>query len=64
MTLSFKLAEASRLAAFEYLTLGWAGLIDFALWGTAFGPAFWLALPLVLGGAAVAAAERPRTAAA
>lgn len=58
MTLSFRLAEVSRLAAFEYLTLLWAGLIDLILWQTAFGPAFWLALPLLLGGAAVAAGER------
>lgn len=58
MTLSFKLVEASRLASFDYLTLFWAGLIDLALWQTAFGPAFWLALPLLLGGAAVAASER------
>lgn len=60
MTLSFKLAEASRLATFEYLTLLWAGLIDLVLWQTAFGPAFWLALPLLLGGAAVAAGERAK----
>ncbi|MGY6633729.1 MAG: DMT family transporter [Alkalilacustris sp.] len=54
MTVSFKLAEASALAPFEYVTLIWAVLADLWLFGTPVGPAFLLALPLLLTGAAVA----------
>lgn len=54
MTMSFKLAEASALAPFEYITLIWAVLADLWLFGTPIGPAFLLALPLLLTGAAVA----------
>ncbi|MBK5926818.1 EamA family transporter [Rhodobaculum claviforme] len=53
MTMSFKLAEASALAPFEYITLIWAVLADLWLFGTPIGPAFVLALPLLLTGAAV-----------
>jgi drug/metabolite transporter (DMT)-like permease len=53
MTLSFKLAEASALAPFEYLTLIWAVLTDLFLFHSPIGPAFLLALPLLLTGATV-----------
>lgn len=58
MTLAFKYAEASLLAPFEYLTLIWAGMIDVLWFGTGLGLAFFLALPLVLAGAAVASSAR------
>ncbi|WP_179379704.1 DMT family transporter [Jannaschia marina] len=58
MTLAFRYAEASRLAPFEYVALIWAALADLLLFGTPLGPSFLLALPLVLLGAASAAAER------
>ena len=54
-TLSLKLAEASAIAPFEYLTLIWAVLTDLLLFGTPVGPAFFLAVPLLLTGAGVAA---------
>lgn len=53
MTLSFKLAEASALAPFEYLTLIWAVLTDLFVFHSPIGPAFLLALPLLLAGAAI-----------
>lgn len=58
MTLAFRHAEASRLAPFEYVALVWTALADLAIFGLALSPAFLLALPLVLGGAALAAMER------
>lgn len=58
MTLAFKYAEASLLAPFEYLTLIWAGMIDVIWFGTGLGLAFFMALPLVLAGAAVASSAR------
>lgn len=58
MTLAFKYAEATLLAPFEYLTLVWAGMIDVIWFGTGLGLAFFLALPLVLTGAAVASSAR------
>jgi drug/metabolite transporter (DMT)-like permease len=62
MTLSFKLAEASALAPFEYLTLIWAVLTDLYLFHTPIGPAFLMALPLLLAGAMITGrGERPKT---
>lgn len=58
MTLAFKYAEASLLAPFEYLTLVWAGMIDLLWFDTGLGLAFFIALPLVLAGAAVASSAR------
>lgn len=58
MTLAFRHAEASRLAPFEYLALIWAVLADLLIFGLPLGPAFLIALPLVLGGALCAALER------
>ena len=60
MTLAFRHAEASRLAPFEYVALLWTALADLAIFGLALSPALLLALPLVLGGAALAAMERRR----
>ena len=53
MTVSFKLAEASALAPFEYLTLIWAVTLDLALFGRPIGPVFLLALPMLLASAAI-----------
>ncbi|WP_253913131.1 DMT family transporter [Pseudoruegeria sp. HB172150] len=60
MTVAFRYAEASRLAPFEYVALIWAVLADLLIFGLPLAPAFFFALPLVLGGAAFAALERSR----
>ena len=57
MTLAFRNAEASRLAPFEYVALVWPILADLLIFRLAIAPAFVLALPLVLAGAALAAME-------
>ena len=57
MTLAFRNAEASRLAPFEYIALIWPILADLLIFRLAIAPAFVLALPLVLAGAAFAAME-------
>ena len=54
MTLSFRHAEASVLAPFEYLTLIWAALAGLAVFAETPSPAFALAAPLVVAGAVVA----------
>ncbi|MEO0863366.1 MAG: DMT family transporter, partial [Pseudomonadota bacterium] len=58
LTLSFRFAEASRLAPFEYIALLWPILADLLIFDLALSTGFLLALPLVLSGAAIAAAER------
>lgn len=58
MTLAFRYAEASRLAAFEYIALLWPILADVFLFGLGLSTSFLLAAPLILAGAAVAAVER------
>ena len=58
MTLAFRYAEASRLAPFEYVALIWAVLTDLLIFGLPVSPVFFLALPLLLAGAAFAAMER------
>ncbi|MFQ1702038.1 DMT family transporter [Loktanella agnita] len=58
MTLAFRYAEASRLAPFEYVALIWAMLADLVIFGLPLASAFLVALPLLLGGAALAAMER------
>ena len=60
MTLSFSYAEASRLAPFEYVALLWPVLADMLIFRLPLSTSFMLALPLVLAGAAIAAAERDR----
>lgn len=57
MTLAFRYAEASRLAPFEYLTLLWPILADVFLFRLSLSTSFVLAAPLILTGAAIAAAE-------
>ena len=57
MTLSFRYAEASRLAPFEYIALLWPVLADLFIFRLSLSQSFLLAVPLVLAGAAVAAVE-------
>ena len=57
MTLAFRYAEASRLAPFEYVALIWLVLADLLLFKLPISISFSLALPLVLGGTALAAME-------
>ncbi len=57
MTLSFRYAEASRLAPFEYLALLWPLLADLFIFQLPLSATFLIAAPLVLLGAAVASAE-------
>lgn len=58
MTVSFRLAEASAMAPFEYLTLIWAVIAGLVLLGEVPGAVFLLAAPLIIGGALVAAPPR------
>lgn len=60
MTLAFRYAEVSLLAPFEYLTLLWAGAIDLLFFRTPMGPTFFIALPLLLAGAAVSSGRLKR----
>ncbi|MEM8787094.1 MAG: DMT family transporter [Pseudomonadota bacterium] len=62
MTLAFRYAEASRLAPFEYVALLWPVLADLLIFRLPMTTSFLVAMPLVLSGAAVAAAERGRAA--
>jgi len=55
MTVSFRYAEASRLAPFEYLTVLWAALIGAVAFAETPSGAFLVAAPLVVGGAVLAA---------
>ena len=58
MTLSFRFAEASRLAPFEYVAFIWPVLADLFIFRLPLATTFLIAAPLVLAGAAVAAMER------
>lgn len=60
MTLAFRHAEASLLAPFEYLAILWPVLADLLLFNSPLSYAFLTALPLILVGAALAAAEKKR----
>ena len=60
MTLSFRYAEASRLAPFEYIAFLWPLLADLFIFRLPLATSFLLAAPLVLLGAAVAAMEGKR----
>ncbi|MGB1012236.1 MAG: hypothetical protein ACPGVP_21150, partial [Thiolinea sp.] len=60
MTLSFRYAEASRLAPFEYIAFLWPLLADLFIFRLPLATSFMLAAPLVLLGAAVAAMEGNR----
>lgn len=62
MTLSFRYAEASRLAPFEYIAFLWPLLADLLIFQFPLSTTFLVAAPLVFLGAAVAAMEgRGRT---
>ncbi len=61
MTMAFRYTEASQLAPFEYLALLWPLLADVFIFKLELSTAFLVATPLILAGAAVAAAEKPRT---
>lgn len=58
MTLAFRYAEASRLAPFEYVALLWPILADLIVFELTVSRSFVFALPLIVLGAIVAAAER------
>ncbi len=60
MTLSFRFAEASKLAPFEYIALLWPLLADLLIFRLPIATTFVFAAPLVLAGAAFAAAEKGR----
>jgi drug/metabolite transporter (DMT)-like permease len=62
MTLSFRYAEASRLAPFEYIALLWPLLADLLIFRLPLSATFLIAAPMVLFGAAIAAVEgrKPR----
>lgn len=63
MTMAFRYADASRIAPFEYVALLWPLLADLLIFRLPLSTSFVLAAPLVLGGAAFAAAEKkPRRA--
>lgn len=57
MTLSFRYAEASRLAPFEYIAFLWPLLADLFIFRLPLATSFLLAAPLVLLGAGVASLE-------
>jgi len=57
MTLSFRYAEASRLAPFEYVGLLWPVLADLFIFQMPLSTSFLLAIPLVLIGTAISATE-------
>ncbi|MCV2404126.1 DMT family transporter [Marinomonas sp. C2222] len=61
MTMSFRYAEASRLAPFEYLALLWPLLADLVIFRLPIATTFMLAAPLVLAGAGLAAAEKKKS---
>lgn len=60
MTLSFRHADASALAPFEYLSVLWAVALGFVFFAEVPGLAFLLAGPLVLLGAIIARPPRAR----
>lgn len=62
LTLSFRYAEASRLAPFEYIALLWPLLADLFIFKLQLSTAFLLAAPLILAGAVIAATERDKRA--
>ena len=60
MTLSFRHADASALAPFEYLSVLWAAALGFVFFSEVPGLAFLLAGPLVLIGAIIARPPKVR----
>lgn len=61
MTLSFRHAEASALAPFEYLAILWAAVAGLVFFSELPGMAFLVAAPLILGGAMIATPARRKT---
>lgn len=61
LTLSFRYAEASRPAPFEYLALLWSILADLFIFRLSLSTSFLRAAPLILAGAAIAAGERNKS---
>lgn len=61
MTLAFRYAEATRLAPFEYIAIIWPILADLLIFRLSLSTSFLFALPLVLLGAAIAAAEKNKS---
>lgn len=57
MTMAFRYAEVSRLAPFEYIALLWPIAADLLIFKLPLSTSFFLAAPLVLAGAALAARE-------
>jgi len=57
LTLSFRYAEASRLAPFEYIALLWPLLADLFIFRLQLSMTFLVAAPLILAGAIIAASE-------
>lgn len=62
MTLAFRYAEASRIAPFEYVALVWPILADLLIFKLPLSQSFLFAIPLVLVGVVLAAAEKNHTA--
>jgi drug/metabolite transporter (DMT)-like permease len=62
MTLAFRFAEASRIAPFEYIALGWPILADVFIFRLQLSNSFLLALTLITLGALVAASEKKKVA--
>ncbi len=54
MTSAFKYAEASALAPYDYLAVVFAVIIGFVVFSEVPDMAFWLAMPLIIGGAVIA----------
>lgn len=54
MTVAFKYAEASAMAAYEYLSIVWAVIIGFVAFDEVPDVMFWIAMPLILLGAIIA----------
>lgn len=53
MTVSFRCANASALAAYEYLAIVWAVVVGFFFFDEIPSTFFWLAVPLILTGAII-----------
>ena len=59
MVLAFRIASASTLAPFEYLTLIWAAVGGFAFFGEYPSMAFYFAAIFIVSGAAIATKAKP-----
>ncbi|MBS9780209.1 MAG: DMT family transporter [Moraxellaceae bacterium] len=61
MTTAFQYAEASALAPFDYLAIVFAVIIGFVVFAEVPDLMFWLAMPLIIGGAVIAKPRVTRT---